>query len=256
MMSAKSLIATLFVFYFVLTLTFGLPPSTKLHHSCPESIDFDCGSARCIPGYWHCDNVIDCYNGIDEHDCNYLHNCSTGEFMCRNSYCISPFNKCNGIDDCGDGSDELGCEYWHSSVFVSARDDYAHQLSDAHHEKPMASKMSWPSLPSFPHENINDKVPEELECDCKTELGGSSTASLFLVLLMFVGAVMAVIFIAKQVHTRNKLICLDSSLKELNTNLSEGGFGSPTNVHISPSTRSLSNHTRSQPSLFVVGEGQ
>ncbi|KAI6176651.1 hypothetical protein M3Y97_00821600 [Aphelenchoides bicaudatus] len=62
-----------------------------------------------IPLSWHCDNIKECANGLDEFNCHYMHSCFDDEFLCRSGGCLPESVKCNGEPNCSDGSDERSC---------------------------------------------------------------------------------------------------------------------------------------------------
>ena len=55
-----------------------------------------------------CDGIIQCENGIDEHDCDLLelNQCGEDEYRCRNGMCIPQESSFDGDFDCMDSSDE------------------------------------------------------------------------------------------------------------------------------------------------------
>ncbi|XP_053210193.1 low-density lipoprotein receptor-related protein 8-like [Panonychus citri] len=74
---------------------------------CSENM-FACDKKTCIPKRWKCDQIVDCLNGEDEKNCEFI-DCTENEFRCANDRCINKTLYCNGVDDCGDRSDEKTC---------------------------------------------------------------------------------------------------------------------------------------------------
>ncbi|KAJ8923679.1 hypothetical protein NQ315_010260, partial [Exocentrus adspersus] len=74
--------------------------------------EFRCGSGKCIPGHWQCDNEKDCSDGSDEdeHICKQK-KCGLDEFTCRSApgECVPLTWMCDDNADCSDGSDEKSC---------------------------------------------------------------------------------------------------------------------------------------------------
>ena len=84
---------------------------------------FQCSDESCIPYGFHCNNIIDCLDGLDEADCSWtcVHtpctNCSWpschcvhGFYQCEAGGCIPVDTVCDGIVNCADGSDEHHCK--------------------------------------------------------------------------------------------------------------------------------------------------
>lgn len=55
---------------------------------CPAGY-FSCQNSRCIKQSLQCDNVDDCRDGSDEHNCR----CTPGEFRCYNGQCIKQIHR-------------------------------------------------------------------------------------------------------------------------------------------------------------------
>ena len=70
---------------------------------CHDS-EFSCLSGRCIPSSWKCDGRPDCDSGEDELAC--ASSCDQTQFKCREGKCIEKSLLCDGVEDCGDGDDE------------------------------------------------------------------------------------------------------------------------------------------------------
>ena len=71
---------------------------------------------NCISKKSVCDGSLDCSDGSDEVNCNYV--CKEDEFKCLNGtigrppffgYCIRKHEVCDGYLDCRDKSDEADC---------------------------------------------------------------------------------------------------------------------------------------------------
>uniref|UniRef100_A0A182MP59 Uncharacterized protein n=1 Tax=Anopheles culicifacies TaxID=139723 RepID=A0A182MP59_9DIPT len=77
-----------------------------------EPQDFVCNDGTCLDAAKQCDDVPDCRDGEDEHECDAVPECDeTSEFMCRSdNTCIPKSSVCDRQPDCTDGEDEENCE--------------------------------------------------------------------------------------------------------------------------------------------------
>ncbi|RXG68211.1 Very low-density lipoprotein receptor [Armadillidium vulgare] len=64
---------------------------------------FRCNYGACIPQFYTCNGLIDCFDSSDETRGII---CPRNNFRCNYGGCISRNKRCNGINDCIDGSDE------------------------------------------------------------------------------------------------------------------------------------------------------
>ena len=65
-------------------------------------------TGECIPAYWLCDGISDCFYNDDEEFCE---GCSDDEYMCDYTEdCIPVDWLCDGDSDCLFGDDEEFCE--------------------------------------------------------------------------------------------------------------------------------------------------
>ncbi|XP_076481714.1 terribly reduced optic lobes isoform X11 [Bombus vancouverensis nearcticus] len=92
------------------TITHATPPishvwTTERPRECDPSKEMRCKDGQCILLRRKCDNIFDCLDGSDEHDCE----CPNGERPCDNGVCINKNFFCDNNIDCHDGSDERDC---------------------------------------------------------------------------------------------------------------------------------------------------
>ncbi|KAL7647726.1 UNVERIFIED_CONTAM: hypothetical protein RMT77_001335 [Armadillidium vulgare] len=68
---------------------------------------FRCNYGACIPHFYTCNGLIDCFDSSDETEelCSKT-KCPRNNFRCNYGGCISRNKRCNGMKDCIDGSDE------------------------------------------------------------------------------------------------------------------------------------------------------
>ncbi|XP_071874843.1 terribly reduced optic lobes isoform X22 [Bombus fervidus] len=96
------------------TITHATPPishawpgeTTERPRECDPSKEMRCKDGQCILLRRKCDNIFDCLDGSDEHDCE----CPNGERPCDNGVCINKNFFCDNNIDCHDGSDERDCD--------------------------------------------------------------------------------------------------------------------------------------------------
>lgn len=70
-----------------------------------EAPNFKCKSGECITVNNVCNNIRDCVDNSDEHNCDYS-SCGKDNFQCLSGQCIPKRWECDGDCDCKDGSDE------------------------------------------------------------------------------------------------------------------------------------------------------
>ncbi|XP_071874840.1 terribly reduced optic lobes isoform X19 [Bombus fervidus] len=97
------------------TITHATPPishawpgeTTERPRECDPSKEMRCKDGQCILLRRKCDNIFDCLDGSDEHDCGV---CTPAEWKCASGECIAEIERCDNVTHCADGSDEIGCE--------------------------------------------------------------------------------------------------------------------------------------------------
>ncbi|XP_076481713.1 terribly reduced optic lobes isoform X10 [Bombus vancouverensis nearcticus] len=93
------------------TITHATPPishvwTTERPRECDPSKEMRCKDGQCILLRRKCDNIFDCLDGSDEHDCGV---CTPAEWKCASGECIAEIERCDNVTHCADGSDEIGC---------------------------------------------------------------------------------------------------------------------------------------------------
>ncbi|XP_068986148.1 basement membrane-specific heparan sulfate proteoglycan core protein-like isoform X23 [Bombus flavifrons] len=96
------------------TITHATPPishvwpgeTTERPRECDPSKEMRCKDGQCILLRRKCDNIFDCLDGSDEHDCGI---CTPAEWKCASGECIAEIERCDNVTHCADGSDEIGC---------------------------------------------------------------------------------------------------------------------------------------------------
>ncbi|XP_072165897.1 uncharacterized protein [Diadema setosum] len=83
---------------------------------CPLPDQFACNrSEECIFRSQRCNYIANCQYGEDEEGCE----CPEGFYVCSNGGCIPPYYVCDGLPDCFDGQDERNCSGQGTAVTTS-----------------------------------------------------------------------------------------------------------------------------------------